>query len=74
MDARGPPGGELVSLLLPMQAGSTTDAPVATDADTIAIGLFEGKAVAHDVEGGALQALVDGGEARPALRLSLIHI
>jgi leucyl aminopeptidase len=51
-----------------MQARSTTEAPPATSADTLAVGLFDGEPIAHDVEGGALQALVDRGEARTALR------
>jgi leucyl aminopeptidase len=46
---------------------STTDAPADTGADTIAIGLFEGEKIAHDVDG-VLQALVDSGEAKAALR------
>jgi leucyl aminopeptidase len=50
-----------------MRVASTTQSPPQTGADTIAVGLFEGEAVAHDVEG-VLQALVDSGEARPALR------
>ena len=57
-----------------MRARSTTDAPGATAADTVAVGVFEGKAIAHDVQDGALQALVDSGEARPALRkVALAH-
>jgi leucyl aminopeptidase len=56
-----------------MRVRTTTDAPPETGADTIAIGLFEGEAVAHD-HGGVLQALVDGGEARPAARrLAVAH-
>jgi leucyl aminopeptidase len=51
-----------------MRARATTDAPAETGADTIAIGLFEGEGVAHDVDGGALQALVDSGEARRGSR------
>jgi leucyl aminopeptidase len=45
---------------------ATTDAPGDCGADTIAVGVFAGEAIAHDVEGGILQALVDSGEARPA--------
>src|SRR5215210_402160 len=57
-----------------MRVRATTDAPLDTGADTIAVGLFEGEAVAHDVEGGVLQALVDSGEAKPALRkLAVAH-
>ena len=57
-----------------MRAEATTAAPSQTGADTIAIGIFEGEAIAHDVEGGVLQALVDSGEARPKLRkLAVVH-
>jgi leucyl aminopeptidase len=53
---------------------ATTRPPLETDADTIAIGLFEGEDVAHDVEGGVLQGLVASGEARRALgRLAVAH-
>jgi len=53
---------------------STTDAPADTGADTIAIGVFEGEAIAHDVDG-ALQALVDSGEAKAALRkVAVTHV
>src|ERR687884_374467 len=51
-----------------MRVRATTDAPAATGADTIVIGLFDGEGVAHDVEGGLLQALVDSGEARTAFK------
>jgi leucyl aminopeptidase len=50
-----------------MRVRATTDAPPDTGADTIAVGIFEGEKIAHDVDG-ALQALVDSGEARPELR------
>jgi leucyl aminopeptidase len=57
-----------------MEARSTTDAPVDTPADTIAVGVLEGEDVVHDVDDGALQALVDSGEAKPGLRkLAVIH-
>ena len=57
-----------------MRAEATTEAPADTGADTIAIGLFEGEPIAHDVDGGALQALVDSGEAKPKLRkLAVAH-
>jgi leucyl aminopeptidase len=56
-----------------MRVRSTTTAPPETGADTVAVGLFEGESVAHD-HGGALQALVDGGEARAgAQRLAVTH-
>jgi leucyl aminopeptidase len=57
----------------PMRASATTDAPIATDADTIAIGVFEGKGIAHDLEGGPLQALLDAGEARPTFKHLGLH-
>jgi leucyl aminopeptidase len=48
-----------------VQVKATTDAPLSTGADTIAIGLIDGEKIAHDVAGGTLQALVDSGEAMP---------
>ena len=57
-----------------MRAEATTNAPSETGADTVAIGIFEGEAIAHDVADGVLQALVDSGEARPGLRkLAVTH-
>jgi leucyl aminopeptidase len=57
-----------------MQVRATTDSPAESGADTIAIGIFEGEGVAHDVDDGALQALVDSGEARRAYRkLAVAH-
>ncbi|HYM57429.1 MAG TPA: leucyl aminopeptidase [Solirubrobacteraceae bacterium] len=57
-----------------MDVTATTDAPADTGADTIAVGIFEDEGVAHDVEGGALQALIDAGEARHAFRkLAVTH-
>jgi leucyl aminopeptidase len=50
-----------------MRVSSTTQAPPETNADTIAVGVFEGEAIAHDVDG-VLQGLVDAGEARTGLR------
>src|SRR3954469_10386930 len=50
-----------------MRVSSTTQAPPDTAADTIAVGVFEGEPIAHDVDG-VLQGLVDAGEARAALR------
>ncbi len=51
-----------------MEVRATTDAPRDTGADTIVVGVFEGKGIPHDVEDGALGALVDSGEARPGFR------
>ena len=50
-----------------MRVRATTDAPPKTGADTIAVGIFEGEKIAHDVDG-VLQGLVDSGEARAGLR------
>jgi leucyl aminopeptidase len=50
-----------------MRVSSTTEGPRDTAADTIAVGVFEGESIAHDVDG-VLQALVDSGEAKTALR------
>jgi leucyl aminopeptidase len=56
-----------------MRVTATTDAPPATDADTIAVGVFEDEGIAHD-HGGVLQALVDSGEAKRGLRkLAVTH-
>src|SRR3954467_9150639 len=51
-----------------MRVSSTTSSPPDTGADTLAIGVFDGETVAHDVKGDALQRLVDSGEARTAFR------
>src|SRR3954454_2937929 len=57
-----------------MRVRATTDAPRDTGADTIAIGIFEGEDVAHDLEGAPLQGLLDSGEAKRAFkRLALTH-
>jgi leucyl aminopeptidase len=52
---------------------ATTDSPPETGADTIAVGVFEGEKIAHDVDG-VLQGLVDSGEARSGPRkLAVAH-
>jgi leucyl aminopeptidase len=56
-----------------MRASATTDAPGATGADTIAVGLFAGKGIPHDLDGDPLTALVASGEARPAFRHLALH-
>ena len=57
-----------------MQVEATTDGPLETDADTIVVGVFEGDGIAHDTPEGALQSLLDAGEARPAFkRLAVTH-
>src|SRR3954453_22024532 len=56
-----------------MQVSATTDAPTATQADTIVVGVFEDEGIAND-HGGVLQALVDSGEAKRAFRkLAVTH-
>jgi leucyl aminopeptidase len=47
-----------------MRVTATTEAAASTAADTVIVGLVEGEGVAHDVDGGVLQALVDAGEAK----------
>jgi len=47
-----------------MHVEATTEAPLATDADTIAVGVCDGERIAHDLPGGVLGALVESGEAR----------
>jgi leucyl aminopeptidase len=57
-----------------MQVSTTTSAPIDTHADTIAIGVFDGKGVAHDTPGGELQALLDAGEAKSSFKhLAVAH-
>ena len=51
-----------------MRVTSTTAAPLDSGADTIAIGVFAGEGVTHDLAGGALTALLERGEARPAFK------
>src|SRR4051812_13185284 len=56
-----------------MRVTATTEAPPATEADTIVVGVFEDEGIAHD-HGGVLQALVDSGEAKRGLRkLAVTH-
>jgi leucyl aminopeptidase len=56
-----------------MDVSATTDAPTSTGADTIVVGVFEDEGIAHDHDG-VLQALVDSGEAKRALRkLAVTH-
>jgi leucyl aminopeptidase len=57
-----------------MRVSATTDGPLDTQADTIAIGAFQGEGIAHDPPGGPLQALLDSGEAgEQAGRLAVTH-
>jgi leucyl aminopeptidase len=50
-----------------MRVSSTTQAPPDTGADTIAVGVFEGEGIAHDVDA-VLQGMVDSGEAKTGIR------
>jgi leucyl aminopeptidase len=57
-----------------MRIAATTDSPLETSADTIAVGVFDGADVAHDVSDGTLQRLLDRGEARRAFKhLAVAH-
>ncbi|MGI8558156.1 MAG: leucyl aminopeptidase family protein [Solirubrobacteraceae bacterium] len=57
-----------------MRVSATTAAPLETEADTIVVGVFEDEGVAHDIEGGALQSLLDDGEAKRTFKkLALTH-
>src|SRR5829696_639021 len=51
-----------------MEIRATTEDPPGTGADTVVIGIFDGKGIPHDVEDGALGALVESGEARSEFR------
>ncbi|MFZ0975226.1 MAG: hypothetical protein WAN22_23565, partial [Solirubrobacteraceae bacterium] len=53
---------------------ASTDSPLATGADTIVVGVFEGEDVAHDLPGGVLGALLASGEARRKFKqLAVAH-
>ncbi|MFN8203031.1 MAG: leucyl aminopeptidase [Solirubrobacteraceae bacterium] len=57
-----------------MEVIATTAAARDTDADTVVVGVFEGKDVAHDLEGAPLQALLEAGEARRSFtHVALAH-
>jgi leucyl aminopeptidase len=57
-----------------MRVSATTSSPPESGADTLAIGVFDGETVAHDVKGDALQRLIDSGEGRTAFRhLAVAH-
>jgi len=57
-----------------MDVSATTAAPLDSGCDTIAVALFDGEQIAHDVGGGVLGALVDSGEARAALeKTAVVH-
>ncbi|MDX6658063.1 MAG: leucyl aminopeptidase [Solirubrobacteraceae bacterium] len=51
-----------------------TSAPLDSHADTVAIGVFDGKGVAHDTPAGELQALLESGEAKTSFKhLAVTH-
>src|SRR4029079_2853310 len=57
-----------------MRVSTTTSSPAGSGADTLVVGVFDGETVAHDVDDGALQRLIDEGEARTAFRhLAVAH-
>jgi leucyl aminopeptidase len=57
-----------------MRVTATTQAPRETSADTVVVGVFEGEDVAHDVQDGLLQGLIESGEARRGFRkLAVAH-
>src|SRR5215470_14830654 len=57
-----------------MRVSATTSSPADTGADTLVIGVFDGETVAHDVDDGALQRVIESGEARTAYRhVAVVH-
>jgi leucyl aminopeptidase len=56
-----------------MRASATTEAPAATEADTIAVGVFADEGIPHDLEGSPLTALLDAGEARTSFKHLALH-
>jgi len=56
-----------------MHASATTDAPATTEADTIAVGVFDDEGVAHDLEGAPLGGLLEAGEARTSFKHLALH-
>ncbi|HEX4282764.1 MAG TPA: leucyl aminopeptidase [Solirubrobacteraceae bacterium] len=61
-------------MLAPVNVEATTESPLATGADTIVAGVFDGEDIAHDLSGRALGTLLDSGEAqRDFKRLAVTH-
>jgi leucyl aminopeptidase len=57
-----------------MQITATTINALATEADTVVVGVFDGGHVAHDLSDGTLQRLFDRGEAKTTFKhLALAH-
>jgi leucyl aminopeptidase len=51
-----------------MRITATTQAPAETGADTIAVGIFEGEGIPHDLPGAPLGGLLESGEAKAKQR------
>jgi leucyl aminopeptidase len=56
-----------------LRASATTDAPRATSADTVAVGVFEDEGIPHDLDGAPLTALLDSGEAKRTFKHLALH-
>jgi leucyl aminopeptidase len=57
-----------------MNVSTTTESPRETQADTVAVGVFNGEQVAHDLPGGPLSELLRSGEAARARgRIAVLH-
>jgi leucyl aminopeptidase len=57
-----------------VEVTASTESALASPADTIVIGVFADEGVANDLPGGALEALLDKGEARRTMgHLGLLH-
>jgi leucyl aminopeptidase len=57
-----------------MDVRATTQSPAATGADTIVVGAFEDEGLPPDLAGGALNELLDAGEAKRALgKVAVTH-
>jgi leucyl aminopeptidase len=57
-----------------LRVSATTQSPRDTAADTIAVGVFESEDVAHDLQDGLLQGLLESGEAKRGFRkVALTH-
>ncbi|HEY2005769.1 MAG TPA: M17 family peptidase N-terminal domain-containing protein, partial [Solirubrobacteraceae bacterium] len=57
-----------------MEVTASTDPPLATGADTVAIGVFEDEGIARDLPDGALEALLDRGEGGRSLgQVAMVH-
>jgi leucyl aminopeptidase len=57
-----------------MKITSTTAPALTAGGDTVVVGVFQGGAVSHDLPNGALQSLLDRGEAKTKFKhLALIH-